>query len=107
MSQYAARIRIGWIDQVFEGDDPCDIIRKVEEVQDFSCMLGMGRMEEDKKGQKELDKLEAFLNKYYDEKLTMKDIQKLNVHLSVGDIVCHGIAESEEEVEALKAKMPL
>ena len=104
MSSCAAIIQMGWFTRVFEGNDPCGIIRELEEVQDLECLLRMGRMEEGKKGQKELSKLKAFLDKYHDEKLTMRDIKQLNIHLSVGDLVCQGIAETEEEVEALKAR---
>ena len=104
MSKCAALIEIGWVKKCFESDDPCGIIRKVEDIQDFGCLLRMGRMEEGKKGQKELSKLEAFLDKYYDGTLTMEDIRKLNVHLSIGDIVCHGVAETEEGIAALKVQ---
>lgn len=104
MSKCAALIEIGWIKKCFEAEDPCGIIRKVEDIQDFGCLLRMGRMEEGKKGQKELSKLEAFLDKYYDGTLTMEDIEKLNVHLSIGDIACHGVAETEEGIAALKAQ---
>ena len=34
--------------------------------------------------------------------LTLDDIKNLDIHLSIGDIVCHGVAETEEEIEALK-----
>ena len=104
MSKCAALIEIGWIKKCFEADDPCGIIHKVEDVQDFGCLLRMGRMEEGKKGQKELSKLEAFLDKYYDNSLTLEDIKDLNVHLSIGDIVCHGVAETEDQIEALKVQ---
>ena len=40
--------------------------------------------------------LAAYLNDY--------DIKNLNVHLSIANLICHGIAETEEEVEALKAQ---
>ena len=102
MSKCAALIEIGWVKKCFEADDPCGIIQKVEDIQDFGCLLRMGRMEEGKKGQKELSKLEAFLDKYYDGTLTMEDIKKLNVHLSIGDIACHGVAENEEQIALLK-----
>ena len=104
MSKYSALIELGWIKKWFEGNDPCEILRQVEEYQDFDCLLRMGRMEETKKGQKELSILEAFLDKYYDGTLTMEDIKKLNVHLSIGDIACHGIAETEEGIAALKTQ---
>ena len=104
MSKYAAKIEIGWLVQCFEGDDPCGVIREVERVQDFGCLLRMGRMEEGETGQQELDRLEEFLDKYYDGTLSMDDIKGLKVHLSIGDIVCHGIAMTEEEIEALKVQ---
>lgn len=105
MSKCAAIIELGWIKKCFEADDPCGIIREVEEIQDFGCLLQMGRMEEDKKGQKELDKLEAFLYKYHKGTLTMNDIKNLKIHLSIADIICHGIAETEDKIEVLKAQL--
>ena len=105
MSTYAAIIELGWVKKCFEADGPCEIIKKVEDVQDFNCLLQMGRIEEDKKGQKELEKLEAFLYKYHKGTLTMNDIKNLKIHLSIADIICHGIAETEEEIEVLKAQI--
>ena len=99
---YAAKIEIGWINQCFEGESASEILGQVEAYQDFDCLLRMGRMEEGKKGQKELDKLEAFLDKYYDGTLNMADLKKLNIKLSIGDIVCHGVAEGEEAIAKLK-----
>lgn len=98
----AARIQIGWIDKCFEGENATEIIREAEAYQDFDCLLRMGRMQEGPAGQKELDKLQAFLDKYYSETLTMDDVKKLNIHLGIGDIVCTGIAEGEEEIQQLK-----
>ena len=99
---YGAKIQIGWITDCFVGDSPSAIIRSVERVQDFDCLLRMGRMEEGEKGQKELTKLEAFLEKYQDETLTMEDISDLDIKLSIGTIKCLGIAEDEEEIAKLK-----
>ena len=107
MSKCAAIIEIGWVKKCFESDDPYGIIREVEEIQDFGCLLRMGRMEENKKGQKELDKLEAFLNKYHEGTLTIEDIQHLNIRLSIANIKCHQIAKTAEEVKALKAQEAL
>lgn len=88
---YAAKIEIGWINGWFKGDTPSDIIKAVEKHQDFGCLLQMGQMNEGKKGQKELDKLESFLEKYHSGKLGMDDIMGLEIRLSVGNIVCHEI----------------
>ena len=98
MKKYAALIEIGWVKRCFEGNNPYEIIREVEKIQDFSCLMRMGRMEEDRQGQKELNKLERFLRKYYNSTLTIKDIKNLDIHLSLGNIKCHGLAETEEEV---------
>ena len=102
---YAAIIEIGWVKKCFEGNTPSEILQQVETYQDFGCLVRMGRMEEGKRGQKELDKLEAFLEKYYDETLEMSDIDKLDIHLTIGDFVCHGIAEGEEAIVKLKEKV--
>lgn len=101
---FAAKIKLGWINDCFEGEDAIEIVQKMSVHQDFDCLIRMARMEETKKGQKEVDKLEEFVKKYYDGTLTMDDIKALDVHLSVGNIVCHGIAETEEEIETLRAK---
>lgn len=97
MSKCAALIQIGWLKKWFEADDPCGIIKQVEEIQDFSCLLRMGRSEEGKKGQEQLNELEKFLDKYYDGSLTMEDIKKLNIRLSIGNIFCYEIMEAEEK----------
>ena len=103
MSKCAAVIQLGWMTECFEADDPCGIMREAERVQDFRCLLQMGRMQEDKNGQKELSKLEDFLEKYYGGSLTMDDIKTLDIHLSIANITCLGVANSEAEIEALKA----
>ena len=102
-NKYAALIQIGYFKNCFEADSPTGIIRKAESIQDFDCIVRMGRMAEGKKGQKELDKLEAFLIKYHDGDLTMEDIQNLDVNLSIGSITCYAIAETDADIERLKA----
>ena len=99
---YGAKIQIGWITDCFEGDSPSAIIRGVERVQDLGCLLRMGREEEGEKGQKELTKLEAFLEKYQNGALTMEDISNLDIKLSIGTIKCLGIADGEEDIAKLK-----
>ncbi len=107
MSKCAAIIEIGYVTKCFEADDPTGIIRKVEDIQDFDCLLRMGYSIEGKEGRKELAKLEQFLHKYNDDTLTMDDIKELNISLSIGNIACHGIAETAEEIAGLKAKKAL
>ena len=98
----AAKIEIGWVNKWFKGETPSEIVNAVEEYQDFGCLISMGRLNEEKRGQKELDKLEKFLEKYYARELTMEDIEKLEIHLSIGDVICHGIAEGDEAVKQIK-----
>ncbi len=105
MGRYAAKLSIGWQTGVFEGDEPWEIILAASDIQDFDCLLMMGSMYETSKGKKELAKLRDFLSKYHDETLTMEDIKNLDIKLSAGDIICLGIAETEEEIEALKENM--
>ena len=101
---YAAKIQIGWINECFKGETASDILRQAEDIQDFDCLLQMGRMQEGKNGQKELDKLEEFLNKYYDGKLDMSDLENLDITLGIGNIKCHGIAEGEDAIAKLFAE---
>ena len=91
MSKYVAKIEIGPFTENYKGDDPNEIIREIASEQDFDCLLRMGRMQESEEDQGELDKLEAFLDKYHGESLTMEDIKGLDIHLSLGNIVCHDV----------------
>lgn len=90
---YIANIEMGPFTAKYKGDDPNEIIREIEFEQDFDCLLRMGRMQESEEYQGELDKLEAFLDKYHDESLTIEDIKGLDIHLSLGNIICHGVTE--------------
>ena len=92
---YAAKIEIGWVNDWFKGTTPSEIIKEVERCQDFGCLLRMGRNNEDDEGQKELDKLEEFLEKYYSDELSMGDIKNLKICLSIGNIICHEVSEEK------------
>ncbi len=95
MKRYTALIEIGWVKKNFEGNTPLEIVKEVEKIQDFDCLMMMGRAEEDKKGQIELDKLEAFLKKYYNHTLTIEDLKSLEIHLSLGNLICHELVVSK------------
>ncbi len=103
MKKYAAKIEMGWIKAVFEGDSAREIMDEVARYQDLFCLVGMAQANERGAGLKEVEKLEALVNGYYGGTLTMEDLKGLNIHLSVGDFICHGIAEGEEEIAKLKA----
>ena len=91
---------------VFKGNDASDILTQLEKYQDLSCLLQMGRIHEEKKGQKELDKLEELLSKDWNGELTMEDLRKVDLDLSIGTIKCIRTAETEEEVKKLISEYP-
>ena len=91
---------------IFDGDNASDLLSKFERVQDLGCLVRMGRGQENKKGQKELDKLEAILDKYYDGSLTTDDLLSLDITISLGTIKCVCIEEGDDAVEKLKAQFP-
>jgi len=91
---------------IFKGETASDILAKFEQIQDLSCLVWMGREREGKKGQKQLDKLEAMLEKYESGELTMQDLQDFDVTISIGAMKCSGIAETDEAVEKLIANNP-
>ena len=99
---YAAILQIGHTQGLYKGKTPTGIIKDAERGQDFGCLLMMGRLQEDEAGQKELDKLEAFLKKYSQRKLTLDDIRELDIKLSIGTLKCHGAVEGDEAIAALK-----
>ena len=88
-----ANISIGWVNKSFEGNSASEVIDKVSEYQDFGCLLVMARQNESKRGQKEADKLECFLEKYNRRELTVSDLGNLKIHLSIGDIICSEVNE--------------
>ena len=98
---YAAWIEIGWDNGCFEGETANEIIDKVAAYQDFGCLVMLAQQME---SEAVFKKLEAFVDKYWERELTMDDLKKLNIQLSIGWIKCHGVAEGEEEIKALKEK---
>ena len=86
----------------FEGDDASSLLSQFERVEDLNCLIRMGRMQGPKKDQKELDKLEALLEKHYSDELTMDDLKKFSIKLSLGKLVVSAVAESDEEIEKIR-----
>lgn len=91
---------------IFTGNSASDLLSAFEQVQDLGCLVRMGRSQEKKKGQEELEKLEAVLNKYYDGSLTPDDLLTLDISISIGTIKCVCIEEGDDGVEKLKAQFP-
>lgn len=97
---------MGCYQYILEGNSASDLLSEFEQVQDLGCLIRMGRSQESKKGQKELDKLEAILNKYYDGSLTADDLLTIDIAISLGTIKCVCIEEGDDAVETLKAQYP-
>lgn len=107
---YAALFEIsgfmGLQQYIFEGGNPCSLLAQFEEVQDLSCLVRMGRMNEGKRGQKALDQLEELLDRYYAGELTMEELQKVEIKISIGAFRCVKVVEGDEAIAALRAEYP-
>lgn len=91
---------------IFKGNSATVLLSEFEAIQDLGCLVRMGRGQEDTKGQKELDKLEAILDKYYDGTLTPDDLLTLDISISLGTIKCVCIEEGADAADKLKAQYP-
>ena len=95
----------GGHDYFYIGEDANDLITQFNEDQNLTCLPEMGRSMGTRKDKIVLKKLDAFLTKYYDGKLTMDDIKDFSVNLSIGYIGVRAIAETDDEVNQLEAKV--
>ena len=86
------------------GHDAISIFSKFMQTQDLYCLVRMGRMLED--DQSRVDALEAILDAYDDETLSMDDIRAMNLDLADGAIWCSGIAGDDEAIDALQQANP-
>jgi len=91
---------------IFKGEDASEIFSEFERIQNLSCLVRMGRANEDEEGQQQLDVLENMLEKYCSGELTMQDLKEFDVEISLGDMKCSGIAETDEELETLQNDNP-
>lgn len=103
---FETRSWLGTMHFITTGDTATKLLFEFQKTQDLRCLLQMGRKEEKKKGQKELDKLQALLSKYYNEELTIEDLLTLDVSLSIGIIKCLCVEDGENAVAEIKAKYP-
>jgi len=97
---------LGHQEYIFTGESAAQIVAKFEDIQDLGCLVRMGRENERGKKREEVAKLAAFYEKYCSGNLSMQDLLSLDASLSVGGIACTEIAETDEEIEALRAKHP-
>ena len=97
---------MGLEQHIVKGKTACDLLAEFEVVQSLSCLVRMGRREEDMAGQKELDKLEVVLDKYHSGSLTVDELLMLDVKLSIGSVKCVAILEGEDAAVKLKEMHP-
>ena len=95
----------GGHDYFYKGEDANDLITQFNEDQNLTCLPEMGRSMGTRKDKIVLAKLDNFLMKYYQGELTMDDLKDFSVNLSIGYIGVRALAETEEEVEKLEAKV--
>lgn len=85
---------------VYTGEDAQEILFKFSRSQDLDCLLRMAKENEDA-----ADALEDLLDKYNYGELVMADLQTMDIRFPAGAIRCSGIAETDEEVAALRARI--
>ncbi len=97
--------KYGGHDYLYTGEDANDLISQFNEDQNLTCLPEMGRLMGTRKDKIVLKKLDAFLTKYYRGELTMDDLKDFSVNLSIGYIGVRAIAETDEDVKKLEAKL--
>lgn len=97
---------MGTHQHIVRGDNASELLTEFEEIQSLSCLVRMGRGQEDTKGQKQLDKLEAILEKKYNGDLTISDLKKMNIKISIGAFRCVTVLEGESAEEVIKSVYP-
>lgn len=97
---------MGCQQHIFQGESASDLLSEFERVQSLDCLVRMGRYQENQNGQKELDKLEAILDKHYDGSLTTDDLLTLDVSISLGTIKCVCVEAGDDAVDKLKEQYP-
>ncbi len=86
----------------FKGDSPGILLAQFNNVQDLECMSRMGCCCGSKGDQSELEKLDAFLDKFRNDELTMEDLKDFSLKLSIGKIGVKAIAVNDEEIQKLE-----
>ncbi len=86
------------------GDDAVVVFSKFMQTQDLYCLVRMGRMLDD--DQTQVDVLEALLDAWDEDELSMPDIEAINIKLADGSIRCIGTAKTDAEIEALAMAHP-
>ena len=97
---------LGIMQHIVKGENASDLLYSFEDIQSLECLVRHGRYEEDKKGQKELDKLESFLYKRDAGDLTIDELKKLDITLSLGHIKCLEILGGDGAEEQIKSFFP-
>ena len=97
---------LGVTQHIVKGDDASELLTNFEDIQSLHCLIRHGRYEEDENGQKELDKLEEILDKRDSGELTIEELKKMDINLSLGYIKCIAIFEGEGAEKRIKSVFP-
>lgn len=93
---------IGTEHYLLEGEDCNSIVQQLLRENDLYCIARMGRSMGTKADQRQLNKIDRFLDKYDSGKLTWDDLLKFKFDISTGSLRCLGIKSELEEIEKLK-----
>ena len=95
MARYVAVIEMGIDNFTVEGNNRYELMREIEEHQDLDCHLSMARNVEIASKQKEVDKLDDFMDRYYCIGITVEDIRNIDINFSIGRLKCHRLIDTE------------
>ena len=95
----------GYQKYILSGDKLMDVMDAFNDVQDLVC-LDMMAHEEEGENPGEVEKLHVIAHRYYNREVRAKDIQAIDIHLSVGIIKCDELIRGKDAVEKLKEKYP-
>ena len=95
----------GYQQYIFSGRKLMDLMDAFNDVQDLVC-LDMMAHEEENENADEVEKLHDIAHRYYNREVRAKDIEAIDIHLSVGIIKCDELVRGKDAVEKLKEKYP-
>lgn len=97
---------LGTEQHIVKGDNAGELLVEFEKIQSLDCLVRMGRSREDANGQKQLDKLEAILKKKYNGDLTIVELKKMDIKLTIGSFKCLTVEEGEKAENVIKSVYP-
>ena len=93
---------------IFYGNNLIELVNQLNDVQDLACLTRMGRQFEsdNSDAMKELDRLDEFITRYYNDELDASDIETFDIGLSVGIMKCIEFDGTKGALKRMKEKYP-